>query len=271
MPVPSLPARLLPKVLLGYIMECQLASQPPPAAGLRVSSPWDAWWACYRAALPLGRTGAQITLPRRACPACVHDATGLAAASPPGHPGTSLPRPCGCVLKWAVRLRAPGTRIRWPPLSLTLALLKPGAPGARIGDLLAPAHDVLQRTTLMLTTEGTRRLYPEAYGASYVAARDAYLTSAPVTVLVLRARDQAVTAWRVKAQIRDRLGGDALRNHLHMPDNPGEALADIAQFAGQQALAELYERHERERAALRLAFYRAALGIGPPGADRRAC
>ena len=55
-----------------------------------------------------------------------------------------------------------------------------------------------------------------------------------------------------------------LRNHLHMPDNPGEALADIAHFAGPDVFAELYERHERDQRAGRLAAYRAALGIGKP-------
>ena len=53
-----------------------------------------------------------------------------------------------------------------------------------------------------------------------------------------------------------------------MPDNPGEALADIAQFAGYPELAQLYRRYERDYTARRVAFYRAALGIGPAGADR---
>jgi hypothetical protein len=55
-----------------------------------------------------------------------------------------------------------------------------------------------------------------------------------------------------------------------MPDNPGEALADISHFAGTETLAELYERHERDRANIRLAFYWAALGIADPSAQRRA-
>jgi hypothetical protein len=53
-----------------------------------------------------------------------------------------------------------------------------------------------------------------------------------------------------------------------MPDNPGEALADIAQFTGHENMAALHRRYERDRAAGRLAFYRTALGIRQAAADR---
>jgi hypothetical protein len=55
-----------------------------------------------------------------------------------------------------------------------------------------------------------------------------------------------------------------------MPDNPGEALADIAHFADYEELAQLYRRYERDRSSSRLALYRTALGIGPSCADRLA-
>ena len=122
-------------------------------------------------------------------------------------------------------------------------------------------------TILFLTTADTRRLYPEAYGAAYVAERDAYLTSGPAQVLILLARHPAAGGWDVKARIRAQAGGDVLRNHLHMPDNPGEALADIAHFAGYGEVGRLYRRYERDRTSSRLAFYRTALGIGAPCAD----
>jgi hypothetical protein len=86
---------------------------------------------------------------------------------------------------------------------------------------------------------------------------------------VLRARrPDAVTPTQIKAGIRHLLGADKVRNHLHMPDNPGEALADIAHLAGRELLATLYERHDRDRSTERLAFYRAALGIRSSDAHR---
>jgi hypothetical protein len=134
--------------------------------------------------------------------------------------------------------------------------------------MLDPEYSILGSRELTLTAADTRRLYPEAYGADYVRDRDAYLTSGRAYVLVLRARRDGTGPGAVKMRIREHIGADALRNHLHMPDNPGEALADIAQFAGYQELAQLYRRYERDHTARRLAFYRAALGIGPAGADR---
>jgi hypothetical protein len=157
--------------------------------------------------------------------------------------------------------------VTWPLVTLTLALIKPGAPTAMILGQLAVAGDVLSATERTLTKADTRRMYPEAYGASYVRARDAYLTSGPSRILILRSHP-GTDPGAVKARIRAQAGGDALRNHLHMPDNPGEALADIAHFAGYTELAQLYRRYERDHTTTRLAFYRAALGISPPHPDR---
>jgi hypothetical protein len=256
------------KALLGYVLDGLLTGAPPGEQETAVvPGPWDAWWACYRAGLPLPATGIQVRAGGTMCPACAGRAGALAAADPPGHPGTE-PGPCGCLLRWAAVLRSPGPPAGWPPVMLSLALIKPGAPAGQVQGLLAPWFEVLSARELTLTTADTRRLYPEAYGGSYVAERDAYMTSGPVRVLVLRARHPAVSGRNVKAAIRDRIGGDTLRNHLHMPDNPGEALADIAHFAGYGELAALHRRYERDHAASRLAFYRAALGIGEPGTHR---
>ena len=256
------------KALLGYILDSLLCGAPPDRGEMAaVPSPWDAWWACYRAGLPAGATGIRVR-PGDSCADCGGLAAALAAASPPGHPGTAGPGSCGCLLRWAAAMRVPGPPADWPPVVLSLALVKPGAPAGRVLGMLGSSHEVLTARELTLTTADTRRLYPEAYGAGYVAARDAYLTSGPVRVLVLRARHPAVSARDVKAAIRAGAGGDALRNHLHMPDNPGEALADIAHFAGHAELASLHRRYERDHVSARLAFYRAALGISQPRADR---
>jgi nucleoside diphosphate kinase len=269
---PSWPVQHLPRALLGYLIETHLLPGGPPAAPVRLASPWDAWWACYRAGTPLGRLGAQLRLPSACCPVCVSTSRDLASTDPPRHPAEQAGPSCGCLLKWAIRMRSPAPEGHWPPWSLTLALIKPDAPAARIRERLAGEYGILATSTRTLTTQDTRRMYPEAYGADYVAARDAYLTSGPVAVLVLRARSPGACGQtaQIKAGIRRDLGAGMLRNHLHMPDNPGEALADIAHFAGPSVLAELYERHERDQRAGRLAVYRAALGIGETGARRDA-
>ena len=260
------PVTYAAKALLGYLMDIRLTT-PEAGPAVSVRSPWDAWWACYRAAIPLGALALRIVVRDRPCPSCTGRALRLAAASPPGHPGTT-PQACGCLLRWAEQMRARGPRAAWPPVCLALALIKPDAPAAAITDMLALDFEVIGTRELTLTTGETRRLYPEAYGADYVRDRDAYLTSGPAHVLILRARRASIDPGAVKMQIREHIGEDALRNHLHMPDNPGEALADIAQFAGYQELAQLHRRYERDHTARRLAFYRAALGIGPAGADR---
>jgi hypothetical protein len=264
-----LPAKHIPKALLGYVVETCLAGGVSGET-VPVSSPWDVWWVAYRAAIPLGQLGIHVTRHGVGCAECDHDAIALAGSSPPRHPDAAGGRPCECLLAWAIRMRAPAEPPRWPQPRLTLALLKPGAPHEEIRTALERTHDVLKLINTTLTTGDTRRLYPEAYGADYVSARDAYMTSGPVQVLVLRTRcARAGTAAQIKESIRVALGADLLRNHLHMPDNPGEALADIAHLTGPETLANLYERHERDRSAERLAFYRAALGIRSSDVDRR--
>ncbi|MFG2006191.1 hypothetical protein ACGFNU_44285 [Spirillospora sp. NPDC048911] len=253
-----------------------LLSASSAAEEVLVASPWDVWWVCYRFGTPLDQLGIRIRLPEKACPTCATDAMTLASASPPGHPDLDGARLCGCLLEWAVRMRAPGQAVTWPSLSLTLALLKPGAPRNQIRAELERTHQVIRSIHTTLTIDDTRRLYPEAYGAEYVAARDAYLTKTSVVALVLLARHDLpspgsradLSTARIKERIRAELGGSLLRNHLHMPDNPGEALADIAHLAGDELLPELYERYECDRVPHRLAFYRTALGIGSPAADR---
>jgi hypothetical protein len=264
-----LAARYLPHALAGYVLETQLTGQTDGTAAATISSPWDLWWACFRTAIPSGQAGVTARLPAGSCPACTSLALELAAADPPRHPGLTTRMACGCLLGWAVAIRTPAAPVTWPATSLTLALIKPGASERAVRDRLERTHDILHARHQTLTTADTRRLYPEAYGAEFVAAADAYLTSAPVHTLVLRQRDRLAGApGEFKRRLRRELGAaDVLRNHLHMADNPAEALADIGHLAGPDVLASLYERHERDRAADRLAFYRAALGIGHPGPD----
>ena len=46
------PARHAGRALLGYALEIRLADITPES-GITVPGPWDAWWACYRAGMPL--------------------------------------------------------------------------------------------------------------------------------------------------------------------------------------------------------------------------
>jgi hypothetical protein len=65
----------------------------------------------------------------------------------------------------------------------------------------------------------------------------------------------------VRSEIRSALGvADEAENHLHMPDSPGETLANIEQFFGSEALLEQYRRMERGHGHRRLAVHGALLG-----------
>ena len=126
------PARYA-KYLLGNIMETRLV-RAAPALEAFVPSPWDAWWACYRAGIPLGGIGTSIRFAARTCPSCTARALQLASADPPAHParpGDQL-GDCGCLTRWATSFRSPSTAASWPLISLSLALIKPGAPAAQI-------------------------------------------------------------------------------------------------------------------------------------------
>src|ERR1039457_7096947 len=126
----SLPARSLPQALLGYVLETRLARLSGPEPEVTVNSPWDLWWVSFRTAIPAGQLGVTSRVPVTSCAACAEDASAMAAADPPRHPGmTAGQRPCGCLLDWAVRMRAPAAAVTWPALPLSLALIKPGAPG----------------------------------------------------------------------------------------------------------------------------------------------
>ncbi|MPZ65918.1 MAG: hypothetical protein GEU83_10515 [Pseudonocardiaceae bacterium] len=248
------------KTLLAAAIEHHLTDQGQPP-DRPMEAPWDVWWACYR----VQRTAAEFSLdPRRAkarCEVCATDAGRLASCAPPEHPDRMVKRRCSCLLTWARSMRQPATDIAWPAWRLTVAMVKPGSDPIAVRELLAESHTVLADTQQSLAPADVRRLYPDAYGRAYVARRDDYLTSAPVTVFVLLASPWAVgKAKDIKLGVRRHLGdGDVLRNHLHMPDSPGDAFADLDHLAGTETFIRLYERYERDRAADRLARYRALL------------
>ena len=43
------PEKHAARALLGYVMDIRLAGAAAGPAAVSVPSPWDAWWACYRA------------------------------------------------------------------------------------------------------------------------------------------------------------------------------------------------------------------------------
>lgn len=266
---------------LGLALDQSLCGRPDALPLLH--HPWDAWWVAVRS---LGRARPSAG-DSGTCGDGVRSAARMTAAPVPEHPGHGECA-CGCYQVWAAAMRTPGAADRLPevPQRLTLALLKPGAPREEIRSRLRTELDELHSAELVLTAEDCDRLYPDAYGAEFVARRTAYMTSGPVEAIVLAGGEDAVTVGSaLKRAIRADLGAGALHNHLHMPDNPGEALADIAVLAGWDVLDQLYRRWEihdgERRVAARLAGYRAHLDRGaadaglvgprrPPGQDEPA-
>ena len=257
------------KALLGHAVEAPFAPGRPVPLRARVECPWDLWWVCVRAGMPPADLGLVVTGPGgESCEGCWRRVLDLVSAVPPGHPDTGTGA-CGCLREWAVDMRRPGPEVAWPALGTQVALVKPGTATRVVRRLLEDDYEVLGTSGRRLVTADVRRLYPDAYGAAYVAAQDAYLTSARLDVLVLRAGPDPPDPRQVKARIRRRLGGrDVLRNHLHMPDSPGDTLCDLTHLAGQRLPAGLYGGDERDRAGLRLDYYRAVLAAGQRGTGR---
>jgi len=252
---------------LGLTVETLLAGGRLDESDL--PSPWDAWWISHRLARPAPALGMDPARSPGACPDCRRAAAELSASRPPRHTdGLPIPPPCGCLHTWCTWMRAPAPFHRWPIPRLALALAKPDAPREPITRYLARHYRILHRRTVHLSSVDVRRLYPEAYGARFVAERDAYLTSGPSQALVLLDASASVQAGTVKAAVRSRLQAGRLRNHLHMADNPAETFADLLHLVGIRDLTDLYETYEADLAPARLAHYRDVLERGAPGPAR---
>lgn len=248
--------------LLGYVVESRLTGVAYSLGVGAADSPWDIWWVCYRAATPATELGFDVRHLTGGCAACRREVSVLVSTTPPGHPDR-LGTVCGCLYKWAVRMRQLASDVDWLPLRTCVAMVKPDAAVDAVSRLLTETYQIVYTVERLLTAADVRRLYPDAYGADYVARQDSYLTSGPVRVLVLLASPTTTRdVKQIKAGIRRRLdGGDVLRNHLHMPDNPGDALCDVDHLAGSDLFHNLYERYDRDGAAERRARYRAVLAL----------
>lgn len=254
--------------LLSFLMEQQLVGAPPAGVPSHhaLRSPWDVWWICYRASTPARDLGLHALDAAGGCDGCRADVAALTATATVGHPGAVEDRDCGCLRDWAISMRSPEAPLVWPALHLSVAMIKPGASITETLAALSGHFSIEYRLRLSLKAGDVRRLYPEAYGAEFIDAQDAYLTSSPVTVLVLRAEPPRQVGTDLKRQIRRELGDTGpLRNHLHMPDNPGETWCDLIHLVGRDLLMNLYGRYDRPDAAERLDHYRALLGCRPAG------
>jgi hypothetical protein len=260
--VPSLSDRDIVKTVVSYLYEARLAGQEAVLPDL--PDAWDLWYVCYRLWRPAGALGIAGRRARSGCSACRDLVERLTVGAPPGYPD-GAPGGCGDWLRWAVRMRSrePGSpQVDCLAMALSFALIKPGAPARAIRTMLAARYRIAGRRELRLTPVDLTRLYPDAYGDEFLAWQAGYLSSGPVETLMLTAPpDEPVCARAVRSEIRASLGVTiAPENHIHMPDSPGEALANIEQFFGSDTLREQYRRIELTHGQRRLALHRALLG-----------
>lgn len=249
------------KALLAFATEAHLSGAITSAGLHGIESPWDLWWICFRAGESAQALGLDPARVNDQCGLCLRDVITLTGYRPTRDPDTLGFRGCDCIHQWAVRMRQPATEISWPELRTTVAMVKPGGDPDEIRHGLLATHAVIHETERTLTKHDVRRLYPDAYGAEFVAAQDAHLTNGPVHIMVLLANPGiTANAKQIKTALRDRMGStDVLRNNLHMPDNPGDAICDVAHLGGLDILNDLYGRYDRDTCQQRLHGYRALL------------
>lgn len=252
--------------VLSYLVDQAVAGQTPGLVDWAPRSLWDIWWICFRSGTPAEALELRPAETSGECTACALQVAELTRATPV-HPGARPDCRRRCFTAWAASMRSPEAQVSWPRISSALAMVKPGGDTAAVVDLLAEQFVIEQRTVRILDTNDVRRLYPETYGADFIAARDHYLTSAPCTVLTLRSKTPTPAGHQHKHMIRKLLGSsDPLRNHLHMPDNPGETWCDLQLLTGTRD--DLYRRYDSADAPERLDHYRRLLGLEQAGPRR---
>lgn len=260
--MPPLSDRDLVKVVVSYLYEARLAGQEAIVPDL--PDAWDFWYLCYRLWRHATDLGIDDRRARSRCSACRELVAHLTASAPPRYLA-GAPAACGCFLRWAARMRSPepaSPEVDSLPMALSFALVKPGAPADAIRAMLSARYRIVCRRDLRLSSVDVTRLYPDAYGEDFLAWQAGYLGRGPVEVLLLAASpDAPLRAGAIKSEVRTALGVTAEpENHLHMPDSPGEALANIEQFFGSETLREQYRRIELTHGQRRLALHRTLLG-----------
>jgi hypothetical protein len=236
---------------------------------------WEVWWACTRAGLSASDLGLRVRLDLGLkhepgigpgelvvvadCGRCVVDVNELTRDRPSDTIDPDAWPRCGCLARWARRMRdgaAPSDVPSWAPPGtlpvpaqswrLSIAVVKPGTDPGQVWRLLAARFQVLATKERWLSDYDVHRLYPEAYGSDFRRRQTDYLTLEPVQVMVLLAPARLTVQEHLNAkmEVRLRLGDtDHLRNHVHMADNPGETWCDALHLLGPSATRHLYERY----------------------------
>lgn len=243
--------------VLGILLEYQLQDRDQPPIHQYLTSPWDLWWISLRSGLSATDLGVQPGRYGDGRCQCVAQVTQLVRHAATHGPIPTAGRPCSCLLTWAVtmhQIAEPSRPFAWPATRIAVALLKPGSDIDRIRTLLEHTYlvtDILDRT---LTTVDVRWLYPDAFGAAYVARQDTYLTSGPTSILCLATHDRHGAHTRhIQESIRDGLGAtDHVRNQIYMPTSPGEIFAALVRFWSARWLIDTYEAHERGHSSERI-------------------
>ncbi|MGH8901734.1 MAG: hypothetical protein ACRDYA_08620 [Egibacteraceae bacterium] len=140
------------------------------------------------------------------------------------------------------------------------ALIKPHVAAQPLIARLADTFHVEQQHSRLLDRRNVQRLYPAAYGTGFVAQLERYLTSAPCTLLLLRAKQAIPNLERYKTDIRKGItSGELMKNLIHMPTSLAELYTDLAHFFGEKSARRAYDDHHVGRHARRRALHRAAL------------
>ncbi|MGH3921529.1 MAG: hypothetical protein ACRDTT_01410 [Pseudonocardiaceae bacterium] len=140
------------------------------------------------------------------------------------------------------------------------ALIKPRVAAPPLVARLTHMFHVEQQHTRVLDRRNVARLYPAAYGAGFASGLERYLTSAPCTLLLLRAKQAIPNLERCKGDMRKGVpSGELMKNLIHMPTSLAELYTDLAHFFGRESARRAYDDHHVGRQARRRALHRAAL------------
>ncbi|GAB3175908.1 hypothetical protein GCM10027059_49970 [Myceligenerans halotolerans] len=246
---PADPRRL--SAFLGLGLEAMLRGQEVPWEN--VPGGWDAWWVAVRSD---GRL-----LPDSAMEGTCRSCREAASSFLPSAVSTVS---CGCFEQWARTFTSPA--MEWSlPQRLTVAMIKPGVPDAPIRAHLRGRFRIVKDVTRRLRANDVVRLTPFACG-DFLKASTEYLTGGLVRVLVMHGGEHAIAeALQIKQTVRNEIGGDEVRDGLHVPVTPADALADIALLAGGAVQKEQYQRrvvNDPRGARTRIDAYQERVGPG---------
>jgi nucleoside diphosphate kinase len=178
----------------------------------------------------------------------------------PVYPGWSAPIPCDCFGQWSAGMRTPEDEGQFPSLRFCNCLIKPNADSNRIISVLNASYEIVAAKNITLTVPDIRRMYPESFEALYLPVHNGYLTSSESVVVLMCAKNETTDHRHEKMRIRGLLsGGDCVRNHLHMPDNPGDTIADLLHLSPELDQRSLVHSSDVASAERRVALYKSIM------------